>query len=132
MAKYNALNVKLSNLQLNYLKSGIENRTLVTLKHSSHFFGDFNDQTNFPHKFLLTDAQVLKVCKAFADSLPANIKLSKTQLSKMTQLRGFASLLMSMLNQDKILDELRETIIKNKDIFAYAVKRTLFLLQKLF
>ena len=49
----------------------------------------------------------------------------------MIQLRGFVSLLMSMLNQDKILDELRETI-KNKDIFAYTVKRTLFLLQKLF
>ena len=40
MAKYNALNVKLSNLQLNYLKSGIENHTLVTLKHSSRFWAN--------------------------------------------------------------------------------------------
>ena len=32
MIQYNSLNVKLSNLQLNKLKSGIENNTEVTLK----------------------------------------------------------------------------------------------------
>ena len=50
------------------------------------------------------------------------MKLPKTQLSKMIQLRGFVSLLPSMLNQDKTLDKLRETVMKNKDILAYAVK----------
>ena len=85
MTKYHALNVKLSNLQLNYLKSRIENCTLVTLKHSSHFVGNSNDETNFPHKFLLIYVQVLKVCKVFANRLLARIKLSKTQLSNMIQ-----------------------------------------------
>ena len=35
MTQYNTLNVKLSNLQLNKLKSGIKNNTEVTLKISS-------------------------------------------------------------------------------------------------
>ena len=39
MTQYNALNVKLSNSQLNN-KSGIKNNTEVTLKISSNFVGD--------------------------------------------------------------------------------------------
>ena len=41
-----------------------------------------NDATNFPHKLLLTNTQVSKNHKAFANVLSANIKFSKTQLSK--------------------------------------------------
>ena len=48
----NALNVKLSNSQLNILKSGIKNGTEVTTKLSSNAVGDSNDETNFPHKML--------------------------------------------------------------------------------
>ena len=33
-----------------------------------------------PHKLLLADTQVLKLCKAFANDSSTNIKLSKTQL----------------------------------------------------
>ena len=51
MTQYNTLNVKLSNSQLNKLKSGIKNDTEVTLNHSSNITGGYN----FPHKFLLTD-----------------------------------------------------------------------------
>ena len=47
-----------------------------------------NDETNFPHKLLLTDTQVSKIRKAFANFLSANIKFSETQLSKMIQLGG--------------------------------------------
>ena len=66
MTQYNTLNVKLSNSQLNNLKSGIKNRTEVTLNLSSNLIKDFNDETNFPHKILLTDTQVLRLCKGFA------------------------------------------------------------------
>ena len=52
MTQYNNLNVKLSNSQLNKLKSGIKNNTEVTLKISSNVVGDSNDQNNFPHKLL--------------------------------------------------------------------------------
>ena len=66
------------NSQLSKLKSGIKNGTEVTLNLSSNFTRKFNDETNFPHQILLTDTQVLKICKAFANNSSANIKLSKT------------------------------------------------------
>ena len=65
MTQYNTLNVKLSNSQLNKLKSAIKNRTEVTLNLSSNFVGISNGETNFPHKSLLTDRQVLNIRKAF-------------------------------------------------------------------
>ena len=82
MTQYNTLNMKLSNLQLNRLKSGTKNNTEVTLKISSNFIGDSNDENNFPHKLLLTNTLVSKLCKAFTNNSSANIKLSKTQLFK--------------------------------------------------
>ena len=72
MTKYNTLNVKLSNLQLNKLKSGIKNATQVTLNISSNVVGDSNVATNFPHTLLLTDTQVLRICKAFVNGSSAN------------------------------------------------------------
>ena len=59
MTQYKTLNVKLSNLRLNKLKSGIKNETEVTLDLSSTLIGSSNDETNFPHKLLLTDTQDL-------------------------------------------------------------------------
>ena len=89
MTQYNFLNVKMSNLQLNKLKSGIKNGTKVTLKISSNVVGDSNDENNFPHKLSLTDTQILKLHKIFANNSSANIKLSKTQLYKIGQSGGF-------------------------------------------
>ena len=42
-----------------------------------------DDETNFPHKLLLTNRQVANLRKAFSNHLSTDIKLSKTQLSKM-------------------------------------------------
>ena len=67
MTQYNTLNVKLSNSQLNKLKSGIKNGTEVTLNLLSNLIGNSNDETNFLHKLLLTDTQVSKIRKAFAN-----------------------------------------------------------------
>ena len=50
--------------------------------------GYSNDETNCPHKLLLTNRQVANLCKAFANYLPTDIKLSKTQLSKMIKSGG--------------------------------------------
>ena len=46
--------------------------------------GSSEDETSFPHKLLLTNKQVTNLCKAFANNSSTDIKLSKTQLSKMT------------------------------------------------
>ena len=51
--------------------------------------GSSNDETNFPHKLLLTNTQISKIRKAFGNSLSVNIKFSTTQLSKMKQPGGF-------------------------------------------
>ena len=48
--------------------------------------GDSNNETNFPHKLLLSDTQVLRLCKPFGNGSSANVKLLKTQLSKMIKL----------------------------------------------
>ena len=59
MTQYNTLNVKLSNLQLHKLKSGIKSNlvTEVTLKFSSNMIYNSNDETNFLHKLLLTNTR---------------------------------------------------------------------------
>ena len=80
MTQYNSLNVKLSNLQLNKLKSAIKDKTEVDFRLSSNMIGD--NETNFPHTLLLTDKQVANLGKAFANHSSTDIKLSKTQLSK--------------------------------------------------
>ena len=87
MTQYNSLNVKLSNSQLNKLKSAIKNETEVVLRLSSNMIGD--DETNFSYKLLLTNRQVASLRKAFANNLSTDIKLSKIQISKMIQSGGF-------------------------------------------
>ena len=56
MTRCNSLNVKLSNLQLNKLKSAIKNETAVVLELSSNMIS--NNEINFPRKLLLTNRQV--------------------------------------------------------------------------
>ena len=54
-------------------------------------------ETNFPHKLSLTNRQVGNFRKAFADYLSTDIKLLKTQLSKIVQLGGFLGRLLGPL-----------------------------------
>ena len=56
---------------------------------SSNVVGESNDENNFQHKLLSTNTQVLRLHKAFANGSSANIKLSKIQLHKVGQSRGF-------------------------------------------
>ena len=52
MTQYNSLNVKLSNSQVNKLKSSIKNETDVTLRISSNMVSNSNDNTNLPRELL--------------------------------------------------------------------------------
>ena len=92
MTQYNTSTVKLSSSQLNKLKSGIKNGTEV-----SDVVCNFNDENNFLHKLLLTNTQVSKLCKAFANGSSANINLSKTQLYQIGQSGGFSGRLLGPL-----------------------------------
>ena len=97
MTQYNNLNVKLSNSQLNKSKSAIKNESELVLTLSPNMICESNDESNFPHKLLLTNRQVLNIRKAFANNSSVDIKFSKTQLSKMVQLGGFLGRLLGPL-----------------------------------
>ena len=64
---------------------------------SSNVIGKFDNKINFPHELLLNNRQVGNLRKAFANYLSTDIKLSKTQLSKMIQSGGFLSRLLGPL-----------------------------------
>ena len=109
MTEYNSLNVKLSNSQLNKLKSAIKNETNVILRLSSNMIGNSDDEANFPHKLLLTNRQVANIRKAFANHTSADIKFSKSQLAKMQKggfLRYLAPLLKSGLPLNSVIKPL--------------------------
>ena len=59
--------------------------------------GDSDDETNFPHELLLTGRQVSSIRKVFSNNSSVDIKLSKTQLSKMIQSGGFLGKLLGPL-----------------------------------
>ena len=71
----------MSNSQLNKLKSRIKNGTQVTLNLSSNLIGNSNDETSFPHKLLITDIQLSKIRKSFANDPLANKKYTVRRTS---------------------------------------------------
>ena len=54
---------------------------------SSNMVGD--DETDFPHKLLLSNRQVENIRKTFTNKSSTDINLSKTELSRMVQSGGF-------------------------------------------
>ena len=97
MTQYKSLNVKLSNSKLSKVKSAIKNENHVVLRLSSNMVGNSNGNTNFPHELLLTNRQIANIRKAFAKNTLIDIKLSKSQLSKMIQSGGFLDRLLGPL-----------------------------------
>ena len=69
----------------------------MILNLSSNLIGNSNIETNFPYKLLLTNTQLSKICKAFANGSSASIKLSKFHMNKIVHLRGFLFGLHDML-----------------------------------
>ena len=83
----------------------------------SNLIWNSNNETNFLHKFKLTDTQVSKIRKAFANGLSANKKFSKTELSKMIQLGGILGELIAAIPQVMFLagkEALKRHIISTK------------------
>ena len=97
MTQYNSLDVKLSNSQLNKLKSSIINKTEIVSRLSSNMFDNSDDKNNFPPKLLLTNRQVANLHKAFANNSSTDIKLSRTRLSEMMQSGEFLGRLLGPL-----------------------------------
>ena len=82
MTQYNSLHVKLSNSQLNKLKSSIKNETDVVLRISSNMVSNSNDNTNYPHELLLTNRQVANIGKAFAKIHQLTLNYQKLNYQK--------------------------------------------------
>ena len=61
-----------------------------------------DNETDFPHKLLLTNRQASNLRKAFENHSSADIKLSKTQLSKMIQPGGFLGRLLGPLLKTRL------------------------------
>ena len=95
ITQYNSLNVKLSNSHFNKFKWAIKNETDVVLRFSSYMIDD--NETDFRHQLLLINRQVANIRKAFENNSSIDIKLSKTQLSKMIQPGGFLGRLLGPL-----------------------------------
>ena len=84
MANYQEVRVKLTITQLNKLKSAAKNKTRTTLKLTEKNFED----EELSHELFLTTRQTTKIRNAFANNMSTDIKLSKTQISKIIQSGG--------------------------------------------
>ena len=93
MVEYNKVNVKLSDTQLKKLKTPPENKTGATLRISLKMFNG-ND---LPHELLLTTRQKAKLKNAFYNNTSTDLKLSKAEISKIIQSRGFLGRLLGPL-----------------------------------
>ena len=114
MTQYNSLNVKLSDSQLNKLKSAIKNGADVILRLSSNMIGNSDDEADFPHKLLLPNRQVANLRKAFANHTSTDIKLSEAQLKKL-QKGGFLRFLAPLLRSGL---PLLKSVIKPLDMLG--------------
>ena len=89
MVEYSKVNVKLSNSQLNKLKTAAKNETRVTLRMNIKM----SNGNNLPHELLLRTRPKTKLRNAFEKNLSTDIKLSKAQISKI----GFLGSLLSKI-----------------------------------
>ena len=85
MVEYNTVNVKLSNSQLNKLKSAVKNNKRTTSRMNARLFNG----NNLSHELLLTARQTTKLRNVIENNMLIDIKLSKAQISKIIQSGGF-------------------------------------------
>ena len=84
MVNYHEAEVKLTNKELNKLKSAAKNKTGIILRINKKNFQD----EELPIALFLTTRQTIKIKNTFANSMPTDMKLRKAQISKITQSGG--------------------------------------------
>ena len=75
-----------------------------------------NDETYFSYKILLTDTQVWRIREAFSNGSSADIKFSKTYLSKTIQSGGILEVLLVALSYGILKAGTQELIKKEPEI----------------
>ena len=93
MVEYSEINCKLTNVQLNKLKKTVKSNEGATLRLGNKNF----NKDERPHELLLTTRQNTKLRNAINNNLTTDIKLSKAQIKKIIQSRGFLGKLLSKL-----------------------------------
>ena len=93
MVEYNTVNAKLSNSQLNKLKSAVKNNQGTTLRMNARILS----ANNLPHKLLLTTRETTKLRNAIENNMSTDMKRSKAQISKIIQSGGFLGTLLGPL-----------------------------------
>ena len=93
MVEYSKINCKLSNVQLDKLKKAVKFNEGETLRLGIKKF----NKHELPHELLLTTRQNTKLRNTINNNLATDIKLSKAQIKKLIQSRGFLGKLLSKL-----------------------------------
>ena len=111
MVKYNTVNAKLSNSQLNKLKNAVTNKKGTTLRMNARMFNG----NNLPHELFLTQRQTTrqttKLRNAIENNLQTDIKLSKVQISKIIQSGRFLGKILGLLLKPRL--PLLKSVIKS-------------------
>ena len=76
MVEYSKVNAKLSDLQLNKLKSASKHQAGITLRMNIKIFNG----NNLPHEWLLTTRQKSKLRNAFENNISTDTKLFKSNI----------------------------------------------------
>ena len=93
MVEYTKMNCRLTNIQINKLKKSVKSNGEVSLRLG---IKNFNKDESL-HELLLTTRQNTKLRNAINKNLATDIKLSKAQIKKLIQSRGFLGKLLSKL-----------------------------------
>ena len=93
MVEYNTVNVKLSDSQLNRLKSAVKNKQGTALRMNARMFNG----NNLSHELLLTTRQTTILRNAIENNMSTDIKLSKAQIYKIIQSGGFLGKILGSL-----------------------------------
>ena len=93
MVEYKAVNVKLSDSQLNKLESAVKNKQGTTLRINAKMFR----ANNLPHELLLTTRQTTRQRNAIESNMSTDIKLSKAQIFKIIQSGGLLGCLLGKI-----------------------------------
>ena len=112
MVEYNIVNAKLSNSQLNKLKSTVKNKHKTTLRMNARMFNG----NNLPHELFLTQRQITKLRHNIENNLHTDIKWSKAQISKIVQSGGFLGKFLSLLLKTGL--PLSKSVIKPLDLLG--------------
>ena len=117
MANHREVRVKLTNTQLNKLKSAVKNKPGTKLRMNQKNFGD----EKLPHELILTTKESTKIRNAFANNISEDIKLSKPQVSKIIQSGGSFGSWLSNLGKKKALTNVAISLAK--DILTWFSKQ---------